>query len=44
MQGLHGLILNGTFLNFLDCHEKILVKRKRFAKFVLTSKKNRENI
>ena len=44
MQGLHGFILNGTFLNLLDFHKKTCVKRKRSVKILLTSKKNPEII
>ena len=44
MQGLHGFILNGTFLNLLDFHKKTRVKRKRSVKILLSSMKNPENI
>ena len=42
MQGLHGFILSSTFLNFLDFHEKVLVKKE--TKTVLTNKKNPKHI
>ena len=35
-----GFILNRTFLKFLDFSEKALAKRERFAKIVLTEKRN----
>ena len=41
MKGLHGFILNWTFLNFLDFFWiKTLAKRKKLAKIVSTNKTN----
>ena len=32
VKGLHGFILNGTFLNFLDFYEKNPGKKKKISK------------